>query len=192
MSPAKINELFEIMRAACARQFDFNPRQITEGIRYAGTEGHAKDIVHIFRAARTHSQIALKGTFATLREKSGDKPQWGEAEKAHYMKSDAELDAEAAARQAEMDFTRQSSLYQDHRLQLLSHYKAWPGYQAGTEHPRDAAIALIKALAEGKDARLVAYAEHMGSTDPEHLAHLLLAPCHLEFETPSVAVGSPA
>ncbi|MBV5337415.1 MAG: hypothetical protein J0653_05525, partial [Deltaproteobacteria bacterium] len=66
-----------------------------------------------------------------------------------------------------MDYTHQSSLYQDHRLQLLSHYKAWPGYQAGSEHPRDAAIALIKTLSEGQDPRLLAYAEHMGSTDPE-------------------------
>ena len=184
MSPAKVKELFDTLCAACSRQFGFNPRQIMAGMRYVGTEGHAKDIVHVFRAGRTHSQIVLKGTFATLREKHGDKPQWTEEEKAHYRKTDAEIDAEAAARQAELDFTRNCPLYQEHRLHLLSHYKAWPSYQAGRGNPHEAAIALINALAEVHDPRLAAYAEHMGSNEPEHLAHLLLAPCHLEFETP--------
>lgn len=184
MSPAKINELFDILRAACSRQFGFNPRQITAGIHYVGTEGHGKDIVHVFRAERTHSPIVLKGTFATLREKPGDKPHWSETEKAHYQKTDAELDVEAAARQAEIEYTLSSPLYQDHRLHLLAHYKAWPGYQAGTGNPREAAIALISSLTETQDPRLTAYAEHMRSTEPGHLAHLLLAPCHLEFKTP--------
>lgn len=185
MSPAKINELFDTLRAACARQFGFNPRQVTTGMRYAGTEGHGKDLVHIFRDAGTHSQVVLKNTFATLREKhgeNGDKPHWTDAEKAHYKKTDAEIDAEIAAKQAELDFTRGSPLYLDHRAQLLSHYKDWPDYQAGGPNPREAARALISALADAKDARLAAFAAHMKSNDPEHLAHLLLAPCHLEIE----------
>lgn len=182
MSPAKINELFDTLRAACARQFGFNTRQITAGMRYAGTEGHGKDLVHIFRDAGTHSQIVLKNTFATLREKQGDKPHWTEAEKAHYKKTDAEIDAELAAKQAELDFTRNCPLYQDHREQLLSHYKDWPGYQAGGANPREAAKTLLGALADAHDPRLLTFAEHMGSNDPEHLAHLLLAPCHLELE----------
>ncbi len=181
MSPAKINELFDILRAACSRQFGFNPRQISAGMHYVGSEGHGKDIVQVFRAERTHSPIVLKGTFATLREKPGDKPHWGETEKAHFQKSDAEIDAEAAARQAEIDYTRSSPLYLEHRLHLLAHYKAWPGYQSGTGNPREAAIALITSLAAAHDPQLAAYAEHMGSTDPGQLAHLLLAPCHLEF-----------
>ena len=182
MSPAKINDLFDTLRAACSRQFGFNPRQVTAGMRYVGTEGHGKDLVHVFRDVGTHSQVVLKGTFATLREKHGDKPHWTEAEKTRYKQTDAEIDAEVAARQAELDFTRNCSLYQDHRQQLLSHYKAWPGYQAGGPNPREAARALIDALASAHDARLAAFAEHMGSNDPEHLAHLLLAPCHLELE----------
>ena len=182
MNPAKVNELFDILRAACARQLAFNPRQITARMRYVGTEGHAKDIVHVFRAERTHSQIVLKGTFATLREKHGDKPQWTEEEKALFRKTDAEIDREDAARQAELDFTRNCPLYLDHRQQLLSHYKASPNFQAGSGNPREAALALINTLAEAHDARLAAYAEHMGSNDPEHLAHLLLAPCRLELE----------
>jgi len=183
VSPAKINELFDVLRAACSRQFGFNPRQITAGMRYVGTEGQAKDLVHVFRDAGTHSQVVLKGTFASLREKHGDKPHWSEAEKARYQQSDAEIDAEAAARQAEVEFTRHCALYQDHRQHLLSHYKAWPSYQAGGPNPREAARALISALAAANDARLMAFAEHMGSHDPEHLAHLLLAPCHLDLES---------
>lgn len=183
MSPAKINDLFDTLRAACSRQFGFNPRQITTSMRYVGTEGHGKDLVHVFRDAGSHSQIVLKSTYATLRETQGDKPHWTDAEKAHYKLSDAEIDADAAARQAVLEYTRSSPLYVDHREQLLSHYKAWPGYQAGQSNPREAAAALIKALAEAHDARLTAFAEHVGSTDPEHLAHLLLAPCHLELET---------
>lgn len=182
MNPAKINELFDILRAACARQFGFNPRRITTGMRYAGTEGHGKDLVHLFRDAGTHSQIALKLTFASLREKHGDKPHWTETEKAHYRSTDAEIDAEIAAKQAELDFTRNCPLYQDHREQLLSHYKSWPGYQAGAANPREAARALLDALTIANDARLAAFVEHMHSNDLEYLAHLLLAPCHIEIE----------
>lgn len=182
MNPAKINELFNTLRAACARQFGFNPRRVTAGIRYVGTEGHGKDLVHVFKDARSHSQIVLQSTFATLREKQGDKPHWTEAEKAHYKNTDAEIDAELAAKQAELDFTRQCALYLDHRNELLSHYKDWPGHVAGGPNPREAARALIETLAAAQDARLTAFAERMQSTDPEHLAHLLLAPCHLDIE----------
>ena len=182
MSPAKINELFETLKAACARQFCFNPRRITTGMRYVGPEGHGNDLVHIFRDAGTHSQIALKHTFATLREKHGDKPHWTEAEKAHYQKTDTEIDAEIAAKQAELEFTRNSALYREHREQLLSHYKQWPGYQAGGANPREAAKVLLDALAATHDVRLTTFAEHMGSNDTEYLSHLLLAPCHLELE----------
>lgn len=187
MSPSKTNELFDILRAACARQFGFNPRRVTAGMRYVGKEGHGNELVHIFRDAGTHSQMVLKSTFVTLREKQGDKPHWTDAEKARYKNTDAEIDAEIEAKQAELDFTRHCPLYQDHRAQLLSHYKDWPGYQAGGPTPREAARALIVALADAHDARLTAFAEHMGSTDPEHLAHLLLAPCHLELEASKTA-----
>lgn len=182
MNPAKINELFDTLKAACARQFAFNPRRITAGMRYVGKEGHGNELVHIFRDAGTHSQIALKLNFATLREKHGDKPHWTEAEKAHYRNTDAEIDAEIEAKQAELDFTRNCTLYQDHREQLLSHYKDWPGYQAGGATPREAARTLLGALFDAQDPRLAAFAEHMGSNDLEYLAHLLLAPCHLELE----------
>lgn len=187
MSPSKINELFDILRAACARQFGFNPRRVTAGMRYVGKEGHGNELVHIFRDAGTHSQMVLKSTFVTLREKQGDKPHWTDAEKARYKNTDAEIDAEIEAKQAELDFTRHCPLYQDHRAQLLSHYKDWPGYQAGGPTPREAARALIVALADAHDARLTAFAAHMGSNDPEHLAHLLLAPCHLELEASKAA-----
>ena len=182
MSPAKISELFDILRAACARQLGFNPRRVTASMRFVGPEGHGKDLVYIFRDAGTHSQVELKGTFVTLREKRGEKPHWTDAEKNHYKATDAQLDAEIAAKQAELEYTRNSPLYQDHREQLLSHYKDWPGYQAGVPNPREAARSLLAMLTDAHDARLAEFAEHMRSTDPEHLAHLLLAPCHLELE----------
>jgi len=187
VSPAKINELFDLLRAACARQFRFNPRRISAGMRYVGTEGHGKDLVHVFRDAGTHSQIVLQSTSAILREKHGDNPHWTDAEKAHYQQTDAEIDAEIAAKQAELDFTRNSPLYREHRSQLLAHYKDWPGYQPGGPKPREAARLLITALAAANDASLAAFAEHMGSNDPEHLAHLLLSPCHLEIEASRAA-----
>jgi hypothetical protein len=149
-------------------------------MRYVGKEGHGNEQVHVFKDASTHSQIALKNTFATLRETHGEKSHWSEAEKAHYKNSNAEIDAEIAAKQAELDFTRTCALYQDHREQLLSHYKGWPGYQAGGQGPREVARALIVALADANDPRLAAFAERMRSHDPEYLAHQLLAPCHLE------------
>lgn len=189
MNPAKINALFDVLRAACARQFAFNPRRVTAGMRYVGAEGHGKDLVHIFRDAGTHSQIVLNSTFATLREKHGEKPHWTEAEKAHYKNTDAEIDAEIAARQAELDYTCSSPLYLDHRAELLSHYKDWPAYQPGP-NPREAARALIASLTEAADPRLTAFAEHMHSNDPEHLAHLLLAPCHLELEAAKAAAAA--
>jgi hypothetical protein len=179
---SKTNELFDILRAACARQFGFNPRRVTEGLRYAGKEGHGKDLVHIFRDAGTHSQVALKNTFVTLREHHGDKPHWTEAEKARYRNTDAEIDAEIAAKKAVLDYTRNCQLYRDCREQLLSHYKDWPGYQAGGQNPREAARTLVDNLTDAHDARLAEFAEYMHSNDPDHLAHLLLAPCHLELE----------
>jgi hypothetical protein len=186
VSPSKTNELFDILRAACARQFGFNSRRITAGMRYVGTEGHGKDLVHIFRDAGTHSQMALKDTFVTLREKQGDKPHWTEAEKSHYKSTDAEIDAEVKSKQIELEFTRNCPLYQDYREHLLSHYKDWPGYEAGKPNPREAARTLLGALADAHDSRLSAFSEHMNSTDIEHLAHLLLAPCHLELEAGKV------
>jgi hypothetical protein len=187
VSTSKTNELFDTLRAACARQFGFNPRRVTAGMRYVGKEGHGKDLVHVFRDAGTHSQIALKSTYATLRETHGEKPHWTETEKVHYKNTDAEIDAEIAAKQAELDFVRSSSLYQDHREHLLSHYKDSPNYQAGGLTPREAAKTLISTLTDANDARLVAFAEHLHSNEPEHLAHLLLTPCHLELEAGKVA-----
>jgi hypothetical protein len=134
--------------------------------------------------------MALKGTFVSLREVRGEKPHWTDAEKAHYKNTDAEIDAEIAAKQAELDFTRNSPLYQDHRDELLSHYKDWPGYKGGGSNPREAARTLIGVLAEAHDARLAAFAEYMHSDDPEHLAHLLLAPCHLDLEASKAAANA--
>ena len=182
MSPAKTNELLATLRAACARQFGFNPRRVAAGMRYVGTEGHGKDLVYVFRDAGTHSQMVLKNTFVSLRETHGDKPHWSESEKAHYLASDQVIDAEIEAKRVELEFIRGSALYQDHRQQLLSHYKDWPGYQASAENPREAARALIDALTAAGDTRLTSFAEHVGSNDAAHLAHLLLSPCHLELE----------
>jgi hypothetical protein len=182
MNPAKINALLDTLKAACSRQFRFNPRRVAAGMRYVGAEGHGAHLVHVFRDTHTHSQIELKMTMATLREHHGEKPHWTEAEKARYRHTDAEIDAEIAAKKAQTDFTRACALYQDHREQLLSHYKGWPAYQAGGPTARESARALILALTEARDARLVEYAEHMQTTDPEELTHLLLAPCHIEVE----------
>lgn len=188
----KTNELFDLLRAACARQFRFNPRRITESMRYVGKEGHGKDLLHVFRDAGTHSQIVLQGTFATLRVTHGDKPHWSEAEQAHYRESDSEIDAKIAARQAEVEFARSSPLYLTHRAQLLAHYKSSPTYVAGGPNPREAARALIDALAAGNDAQLAAFAAHAQSNDPEYLANLLLAPCHVDLEAMRAAAGGDA
>jgi hypothetical protein len=191
VSTSKTNELFDTLRVACVRQFGFNPRRIVAGMRYVGKEEHGKDIIHVFRDAGSHSQIALKNTFVTLRESNGEKPHWTEAEKTFYKNTDAEIDAEIEAKQAELDFTRNCPLYRDHREKLLSHYKDSPSYLVGGSNPREAARELIVALADAHDARLIAFAEYMRSNDPEHLAHLLLAPCHLELEaSKAVARGA--
>lgn len=182
MSPAKIKEMFEVLCAACHRQFGFNTRQVMTGMRYVGTEGHGKDLVHVFRDAGTHSQVVLKNTFATLREKHGEKPHWTDAEKAHYKMTDAQIDAELAAKQAELDYVRSSPLYLEHRGELLSHYKDWPEYVAGSVNPREAARALLGRLSEAQDAQLAAFSAHLKSSDLEHLVHLLLAPCHIDIE----------
>lgn len=185
MSTAKTHEFFDTLRAACARQFRFNPRRITAEMRYVGKEGHGKDIVHIFRDANTHSQIVLKNTFATLRETHDEHPHWSETEKAHYQCSDADIDAEMAAKQATLDYTHHCALYLDHRAQLLTHYKDSPSYQQGSSNPREAAQVLIVALMASQDPRLLEFSEHMKSNDVKHLAHLLIAPCHLDFSESS-------
>lgn len=182
MNLAKINALLETLKAACSRQFRFNPRRVAAGMRYSGTEGHGANLVHIFRDSHTHSQIELKSTMATLREHHGEKPHWTEAEKARYRHTDAEIDAEIAAKQAALDYTRGCALYQDHRELLLSHYKGWPSWQAGRPTARETARALIGSLGESKDARLAEFAAEMRTQEVEELTHLLLAPCHIEVE----------
>jgi hypothetical protein len=182
MNPAKIGALLDILKAACSRQFRFNPRRVAAGMRYVGTEGHGANLVHVFRDTHSHSQIELKLTMAALREHHGEKAHWTEAEKARYRHTDAEIDAEIAAKKAEVDFTRHCALYQDHREQLLSRYKDWPGYQAGGPTARETARALIGSMTDTHDPRLATFAEHMHTNDPEELTHFLLAPCHLEIE----------
>ncbi len=182
MNPAKINALLDVMKAACQRQFRFNPRRVAAGMRYVKSEGQGVNLTHVFRDSHTHSQIELKQTMAALREHQGEKAHWTEAEKARYRQTDAEIDAEIAAKQAALAFTRDCALYQDHREQLLSRYPGWPGHQAGGPTPREAARALILALRDAHDPRLAAFAEQMQTQDPEELTHLLLAPCHVEVE----------
>ena len=182
MNAAKINALLDTLKAACSRQFRFNPRRVAAGMRYMGTEGQGTNLVHVFRDTHTHSQIELKMTMATLREHHGEKVHWSEAEKSRYRHTDAEIDAEIAARKAELEFTRSCALYQDHREQLLSHYKDWPTYQAGGPTAREAARELIGALTDTHDPRLAAFAHQMHTNDPEELTHFLLAPCHIEIE----------
>lgn len=185
MNPAKTGALLDVLKAACSRQFRFNPRRVATGMRYVKSEGQGANLTHVFRDSHTHSQIELKQTMATLREHeggNGEKAHWTEAEKARYRHTDAEIDAEIAAKKAALDFTRSCALYQDHREQLLSHYKDWPTWQADGPTAREVARALIHTLTEAHDPRLAAFAEHMHTDDPEELAHLLLAPCHIEVE----------
>ncbi len=181
MNNAKLEELFEILSAACHRQFLFNPRRITAEMRYVGTEGHGKEMVHVFRDSKTHSQITLKNTFATLREKQGDKPHWSDAEKAHYKESDAQIDAQIQLKKDHLEYAKASPLYLDHRTQLLTHYKDSPSFVAGSSTPREAAKLLIAALSDSHDARLTTFAAYYGSDDTDLLAHHLLSPCHFEF-----------
>ena len=189
MNPAKISALLDVLKAACSRQFRFNPRRVAASMRYVKSEGTGANLTHVFRDSHTHSQIELKQTMATLLEHHGEKPHWTEAEKARYRHTDAEIDAEIAAKQAALDFTRGCALYQDHREQLLAHYPGWPGFQAGGPTARESARTLVHALSTANDARLTAFAEHMHTQDLEELAHFLLAPCHLEVEAHTAAAG---
>lgn len=185
MNQTKINALLDTLKAACSRQFRFNPRRVAAGMRYMSTEGQGANLIHVFRDSHSHSQIELKGTIATLREHRGDdqhKPHWTDAEKARYRHTDAEIDAEIAAKKAEVNYTRTSALYQDHRETLLSRYKDWPTHQPGGPTAREVARALLTTLANAQDPRLAEFAAHMHTEDVEALTHLLLAPCHLEIE----------
>ena len=185
MNPAKTAALFDVLKAACTRQFKFNPRRVDASMRYKGVEGTGNAMVHVFRDSHTHSQIELKGTMAILREQHADashKDHWSDAEKARYRHTDAEIDAEIAAKKAELNFIKASSLYQDHRAQLLAHYKDWPGYVAGKPTAKEAVRLLLGALSAAEDARFMAFSSTLKTTDLEALTHFLLAPCHLEIE----------
>ena len=179
---SKTKELLDVLCAACARQFSFNPRRVSEDMRYVGKEAVGKDIAHVFRDVSTHSQIVLRGTFATLRESQGERPHWSAAEQARYKCSDAEMDAEVAAKQAELEYTHSSTFYQAHKEHLLSHYKESPAYKEGMPSMHAAAKALIATLSESQDAQLSAFAAKTLSNDADHLTHLLLATCHLDIE----------
>jgi hypothetical protein len=180
MSPAKLQALMDTLKLSCSRQFRFNPRRVEADMRYKGTEGQGNNLVHVFKDVHTHSLIELKGSMVSLRELHGDTPHWNEAEKMRYCHTDAEIDAEIAAKQAELEYTRTSALYQDHREHLLSHYKDSPNYQEGRPSAREAARTLISTLTDAQDPRLSEFATHMHTSDVEELSHLLLAPCHIE------------
>ncbi len=185
MNPAKTAALFDVLKAACTRQFRFNPRRVDANMRYKGAEGTGNAMVHVFRDSHTHSQIELKGTMAILREQHADathKDHWSDAEKARYRHTDAEIDAEIAAKKAELDYIKTSPLYQDHREQLLSHYKDWPSYVAGKPTAKEAARVLLADLVLAEDVRFTAFSSHLKITEIEALTHALLAPCHLEIE----------
>ena len=183
MNPAKAAALLDTLKAACSRQFRFNPRRVAAGMRYVASEGNAPNLVHVFRDSHSHSQIELKLTMATLRAHQGDATHhahWAEAELARYRHTDAEIDAEIAAKQAAFEYTQNCALYQDHREQLLSHYKSWPSYQPGSLSAKEAARELVSALSGTNDSRLAEFAAPMHTNDVEALAHMLLAPCHIE------------
>lgn len=183
MNPAKVAALLDTLKAACSRQFRFNPRRVAAGMRYVKSEGNAPNLVHVFRDSHSHSQIELKLTMATLRAHQGDATHhahWSEAELARYRHTDAEIDAEIASKQAALDYTINCALYQDFRERLLSHYKTWPSYQPGSVTAKEAARELVSALSAANDSRLAEFAAHMNTNDLEALAHMLLAPCHIE------------
>lgn len=184
MNPKKIAALMDILVLTCSRQFRFNPRRVTSDMRYKGTQGEGKHLVHVFKDIHTQSQIDLDSrSMAILREHHGDTPHWDDAEKKRYCQTDAEIDAEIAAKQARLEATKASALYQQHRAHLLSHYKGSPQYQEGRPSAREVARDLILQLSAAQDPQLHAFASAMQTNDPEQLSHLLLAPCHIERAT---------
>nr|WP_315484995.1 hypothetical protein [uncultured Undibacterium sp.] len=181
MNPKKIAALMDTLILTCTRQFRFNPRRVASDMRYKGTQGEGKNLVHVFKDIHTHSQIDLDSrSMAMLREQHGDTPHWDDAEKKRYCQTDAEIDAEIAAKQAKLDTAKTSALYRDHREHLLSHYKGSPNYQEGRPSAREVARELITQLSAAQDARLAEFAAQMQTDDPDQLSHLLLAPCHVE------------
>lgn len=163
-SAAKTTQPFDLPRAACGRQFRFNPRRITGSMGHLGKKGHGKNLLHVFRDAEMHSPIVLQGTFAPLRITRGEKPHWREPEQAHYRESDAEMDAANAPRQAAVEFARNSppplahrAELLAHRAELLAHHGNSPAYVGGSANPREAARPLIATLlAAGGTAELPA------------------------------------
>jgi hypothetical protein len=181
MNPKKIAALMDTLILTCSRQFRFNPRRVATDMRYKGTQGEGKNLVHVFKDIHTHSQIDLDSrSMAILREHHGDTPHWDDAEKLRYCHTDAEIDSEIAAKQAKLEATKISKLYQDHREHLLSHYKGSPHYQEGRPTAREVAHELINTLSIEKDPRFHEFSTQMQTNDIEQLTHLLLAPCHIE------------
>lgn len=184
MNPKKIAALMDLLVLTCSRQFRFNPRRVAADMRYKGTQGEGKHLVHVFKDIHTQSQIDLDSrSMAILREQHGDTPHWDDAEKMRYCQTDAEMDAEIAAKKARLEAATSSALYQDHREHLLSHFKGSPQYEEGRPVARDVARDLIAALSTANDARLAEFATQMQTQDVDQLAHLLLAPCHIERAT---------
>ncbi len=184
MNPKKIAALMDILVLTCSRQFRFNPRRVVADMRYKGTQGEGKNLVHVFKDIHTQSQIDLDSrSMAILREQHGDKPHWDDVEKMRYCQTDAEIDAEIAAKQAKFEATKTSVLYQDHCEHILSHFKDSPHYQEGRPTAREVAQELIQSLSLAQDPRLTEFAVQMQTNDLEQLSHLLLAPCHAERAT---------
>jgi hypothetical protein len=171
MNPAKVSALLDTLKAACSRQFRFNPRRVAAGMRYVGTEGHGAAMVHVFRDSHTHSQIELKSTMATLREHHGESAL-DRGREARYRHTDAEIDAEVAARQTTLDYTRLHSCT-GITEQLLAHCKL-ADLPAGRRHgARDGAGADRRAGRCRRCAPRRSSPKNAPGT-PIELAHLLL------------------
>src|SRR5260221_8774205 len=53
MNPAKINALLDVMKAACQRQFRFNPRRVAAGVRHMKNKSQRASLTHVFPASHT-------------------------------------------------------------------------------------------------------------------------------------------
>lgn len=175
------NELFEMLMAACQAQFEFNPSQVSAGMRYMGAVGPSK---HCFRDTGTHSKIMLDTVTgkAQLVSNYEGRTYWDDAELEYYCQSDADIKAARSRTDLLKQSAKTAPFFLKHAPYLRTLYRGHPAYQEAQPSPRMGAEMLVRdALYEG-DPDIQSFAGAMGSRDVAHLASWLLDPIGDEHE----------
>lgn len=174
----QVDDLFELLAAGCAKQFNFNLSTMFEQMRHVGDDGCG---THYFCDHSTSAQIALDTTTGKVKL-IGNGRWWDTDQKEEYLLSDTDIKAEEIVRKEREATTERCAFYRAHQDWLLSLDRDSPTYQPDRlgpkQSPFSAVTELLCKLAREKDPGQARFAQQMGTVHVDRLAYLLLSAAH--------------